>query len=120
MPIIISTLPSFSFTNDSFCCFLVLNLDISSIFIGHFANLSRKVLKCCSAKSVVGTKTTTCFEFIADIKAALSATSVLPNPTSPQTNLSIGLGASISFITLSIASSWSGVSSKGNSSMKDS
>ena len=40
------------------------------------------------------------------------ATSVLPNPTSPQTRRSIGTGASMSAFTSTIAFSWSGVSSK--------
>ena len=50
-----------------------------------------KVLKCWRASSVVGTTTATCLPLIAATKAARSATSVLPKPTSPQTSRSIGL-----------------------------
>ena len=45
-------------------------------------------------------------------KAARSATSVLPKPTSPQTSRSIGCGETMSWITAWIAACWSGVSSK--------
>ena len=45
---------------------------------------SLKVLKCWRDSSVVGTTTATCLPFIAAMKAARSATSVLPKPTSPQ------------------------------------
>ena len=49
-----------------------------------------KVRKCWRASSVVGTTTATCSPAIAATKAARSATSVLPKPTSPQTSRSIG------------------------------
>ena len=52
----------------------------------------------------VGTKITTCLLFIAATKVALNATSVLPKPTSPHINLSIGRMDSISFMTCSMAS----------------
>ncbi len=51
---------------------------------------------------------------IAATKAARSATSVLPKPTSPQTTRSIALPEARSAITASIACNWSGVSSNGN------
>ena len=60
---------------------------------------------------VVGTKMATCLPSIAALKAALTATSVLPKPTSPQTSLSMGAGASISFLTSAMALAWSIVSS---------
>ena len=44
------------------------------------------------------------------------ATSVLPKPTSPHTNLSIGLSLSISHFTWVVALVWSGVRSYGNES----
>ena len=53
----------------------------------------------------------TCSPAIAATKAARSATSVLPKPTSPQTSRSIGLPAPRSAITSAIARSWSSVSS---------
>src|SRR5207249_4353859 len=45
------------------------------------------------------------------LKAARSATSVLPYPTSPATRRSIGRPASMSCLASSIALSWSAVSS---------
>ena len=53
----------------------------------------------------------TCMPDMAATKAARSATSVLPKPTSPQTSRSIGLPDSRSASTSSIARSWSSVSS---------
>ena len=44
------------------------------------------------------------------------ATSVLPKPTSPHTRRSIGIGASMSAFTSTIALSWSGVSRYGKAS----
>ena len=65
---------------------------------------------------VVGTKYTTCFPSWIALNAARRAISVFPYPTSPQTKRSIILRLSISFFVASIASSWSSVSSCGNSS----
>ena len=50
-----------------------------------------KVLKCWRDSSVVGTTTATCWPDMATAKAARSATSVLPKPTSPQTSRSMTL-----------------------------
>ena len=58
-----------------------------------------KVLACWRANSVVGTTTATCLPFIATAKAARSATSVLPKPTSPQIRRSIGRPAPSSLST---------------------
>ncbi|OQA84529.1 MAG: hypothetical protein BWY27_01494 [Bacteroidetes bacterium ADurb.Bin234] len=60
---------------------------------------------------VVGTNTATCLLSQTALKEARMATSVLPNPTSPQISLSIGKPASISFLTSLVAFNWSGVSS---------
>jgi hypothetical protein len=46
----------------------------------------------------------------AALNAALTATSVLPNPTSPQTSRSVGCGLCMSALTAAMAASWSGVS----------
>ena len=81
---------------------------------GQPANRSEKVRKCCLASNVVGAMTATCMPLIAAIKAARRATSVLPNPTSPQTSRSIGRPEVKSSRTSSIACSWSSVSSYGN------
>ena len=51
-----------------------------------------------------------------DLERARTAISVLPNPTSPQINRSIGRGRSRSALTSSIAVTWSPVSSCGNAS----
>ena len=52
---------------------------------------------------VVGTNIAACLPSTQDLNAARIATSVLPNPTSPQTNRSIGDGLSISFLTSAVA-----------------
>ena len=57
---------------------------------GSRGSARAKVLMCWRASSVVGTTTATCLPFIAATKAARSATSVLPKPTSPQISRSIG------------------------------
>ena len=69
------------------------------------------VLKCWKASTVVGTKTATCLLLSIALKAALIAISVLPNPTSPHINLSIGWRLSISFLIATVDFIWSGVSS---------
>ena len=78
---------------------------------GSPAKRCEKVLKCWRASSVVGTTTATCNPSSAATKAARSATSVLPKPTSPQISRSIGLPADRSSMTMSIAVCWSSVSS---------
>ena len=52
---------------------------------------------------VVGTKIAACLPSQQDLNAALMATSVFPNPTSPQTNRSIGASFSMSRFTSSVA-----------------
>jgi hypothetical protein len=52
---------------------------------------------------VVGTTTATCLPFMAATKAARSATSVLPKPTSPQISRSIGRPEASSLTVVSIA-----------------
>ena len=73
-----------------------------STLIGQFKKRSLKVSKCCRARRVVGTRIATWKPLIEAVKAALSATSVLPKPTSPQTNLSIDLLEAISLRTSSM------------------
>ena len=68
----------------------VTSRDACPILIGKPRKRSVKVLVCWRAKSVVGTTTATCLPFMAATKAARSATSVLPKPTSPQISRSIG------------------------------
>ena len=65
---------------------------------------------CCCASKVVGTNTATCLPLCTALKAARTATSVLPKPTSPQIILSIELPDSMSDLTASTASNWSRVS----------
>ena len=71
---------------------------------------SVKVAKCWRASSVVGTTTATWKPASAAAKAALSATSVLPKPTSPHTSRSIGLPAARSSMTVAMLAVWSSVS----------
>ena len=66
---------------------------------------SENVLKCCRERIVVGATIATCLPLIATAKAARKATSVFPNPTSPQMRRSIGLPLRRSPKTSSIA--WS-------------
>ena len=68
---------------------------------------------CCRASSVVGTTTATWEPDMAATKAARSATSVLPKPTSPQIRRSIGRPAAMSSSTSAMARAWSSVSAKG-------
>ena len=110
VPITISTPPSFNFFTTSSWYFLLLNLFSISTFIGNSAILSLNSSYCCCANTVVGTKYATCLWSITALKAALIATSVFPYPTSPQSNLSIGLWFSMSFFTSSIHLNWSSVS----------
>src|SRR5438477_32096 len=62
---------------------------------------------------VVGTSMATCLPLCTALKAARSASSVLPKPTSPQSSRSIGFSDSMSDLISASAVSWSGVSSKG-------
>src|SRR5208282_4574034 len=73
---------------------------------------SRKTFVCWRASSVVGTTIAVCLLLIAAAKAARSATSVLPKPTSPQMSRSIGRPAARSSSVASIALAWSGVRSE--------
>ena len=77
--------------------------DICAMWTGRPAKRARNVLKCWRASSVVGTTTATCLPLIAAAKAARSATSVLPKPTSPQTSRSIGRPVPRSSSTASMA-----------------
>ena len=61
---------------------------------------------------MVGTSTATCLPLDAATNAARNATSVLPKPTSPHTNLSIGRGERKSAMVDKMALAWSAVSSK--------
>ena len=71
---------------------------------------SVKVAKCWRASSVVGTTTATWKPSSAATKAARSATSVLPKPTSPHTSRSMGLPEARSASTASMLVAWSSVS----------
>src|SRR3972149_3117245 len=90
VPITMSTLPSASAASVVPTCCCERKRDSSAILTGQSAKRSVKVLKCCSAKSVVGTSTATCLPSLTAMNAARSATSVLPKPTSPQISRSIG------------------------------
>ena len=79
MPMTMSTLPVGGFGDDVARCSLSLRKRESiSTRTGKPASRSRKVLKCCCARTVVGTSTATCLPSITALKAARTATSVLP------------------------------------------
>ena len=91
VPITIDNFPLLrSFLIFNLSMFLVI-LDKLLILISKSLNLSSNVLKCCSTNIVVGATIATCLPEDATTKDALIATSVFPNPTSPQINLSINL-----------------------------
>src|SRR5690606_3352720 len=69
---------------------------------------------CCWARRVVGARIATCLPAWTALKVARIATSVLPNPTSPNTRRSITASLSMSALTSWMAVSWSAVSSNGN------
>ena len=110
VPITTSTSPSFNFLMTSSCSFLVLNLFSNSTLIANSSILVLNSSYCWFASIVVGTKYATCFWSITALNAARIATSVFPYPTSPHSNLSIGLLDSISFFTSAIHLNWSSVS----------
>jgi hypothetical protein len=87
----------------------------SSTRTGYGANRSAKVWACWLASSVVGTSTAAWYPSCTALKAARTATSVLPKPTSPQTRRSIGWGSL--HVGLDVGDglrSWSSVSTNGN------
>ena len=94
----------------SFCSFWDRKRDINSTLTPKGLKRSEIVWKCCNARIVVGTTTATCFPEVTALNIPRIATSVLPNPTSPQISLSIGFSHSMSALTSVIAFIWSGVS----------
>jgi len=90
--------------------------EITSMRTGNPASRSRKVRRCCSESTVVGTSTATWYPSCTALNAARTAISVFPKPTSPQMMRSIGCPDSMSPFTAVSASTWSGVSSYGNAS----
>ena len=105
-----STLPSAKSFSTAFVSAGLRKRETISTRTGKSRKRSRKVFQCCCASTVVGTSISVCLPFSATANAARTATSVLPKPTSPQTSRSIGLGASRSSFTASIARCWSSVS----------
>lgn len=72
-----------------------------TLMLGYLENLSEITSKCCLAKTIVGARTIACFPAETTQKMARSATSVLPKPTSPQINLSIGFSLSVKSLSTS-------------------
>ena len=103
VPMTMSTLPSASSLSACVVSLAVLKRDSSAIFTGQSAKRSLKVWKCCSQSRVVGHSTATCLPPATAQKAARSATSVFPKPTSPQTRRSIGLPDFMSSMTAVMA-----------------
>ena len=90
VPITISIVPSLIPTIALATSLAERNRDSSTTLTGQSAKRSENVCACCSAKRVVGHKIATCLPFAMAKNVARKATSVLPNPTSPQTSRSIG------------------------------
>ena len=106
VPITMSTEPRAAPSKVSLICLGVRKRERTPIVTGKFAIRSTKLSKCCIAKTVVGTRTATCFRpSTTALKAARIATSVLPYPTSPQIRRSITLGELMSSLRLAIAAS---------------
>ena len=97
-----STLPAAMSPITTSCSSASTNRESIRTVTGNGANRSRNVRRCCSASSVVGTSTATCLPLMTALHAARTATSVLPNPTSPQSSRSMGTGSSMSRLTSSI------------------
>ena len=116
MPTTTSTVPSASPAIVCFASAASVNRDRPLTVTGNARIRSVKVCRCWVASSVVGTSTATCLPSCTALNAARTATSVLPNPTSPETTRSIGTARSMSALTSSIAESWSGVSVNGKAS----
>ena len=110
VPMTTSTFPAARSANTTLLSAAVLKRDRLSMRNGYARNRSRKVRSCCSASTVVGTNTATCRPLSTALNAARMATSVLPNPTSPQISRSMGRADCISRFTAAIAVSWSSVS----------
>ncbi len=115
VPTTISTVPASMPASAALISFCERKRLISATCTGHLAKRSLSVWQCCSASKVVGAKNATCLPPVMATKAARKATSVLPKPTSPQTNLSIGRGETMSCMTALMAACWSAVSSKPKS-----
>ncbi len=103
VPMTISTVPSVMPAKAWVVSLPEVNRDNSATLTGQSANRSAKVCACCSANKVVGQRIATCCPLATAKNAARNATSVLPNPTSPQTSRSIGLAADMSSITAVMA-----------------
>ena len=114
VPISTSTLPSLNSWSTRFTSAGGRKRDTISTRSGKSRYRSLNVVPCCWARIVVGTSISIWRPFTATVNAARTATSVLPNPTSPHTSRSIGRGASRSSLTTSMAGSWSSVSRYGN------
>ena len=114
VPMSTSTFPSLELREDARLVCPLRKRETISTRTGKSRYRSRNVFQCCSARIVVGQSTSVCRSLSATANAARTATSVLPKPTSPHTSRSIGLPASRSSFTASIACCWSSVSRYGN------
>ena len=76
------------------------------------------VAKCCSASVSVGAMKTACMSCSTARSIACSATTVLPEPTSPMSRRCIGRGEASSSSSVAIARAWSPVSANGSSSSR--
>ena len=116
-----ATVPTMIFISPSFICsmscilFLPVNPPVIRIL---FTWLSFRYLsmrwKCWAARISVGAIMAACALLATANKAAYSATTVLPDPTSPCKSRFIGSGLAISATISNIELFWSSVSRKGN------
>ena len=77
-------------------------LSSPTLISGYTEKRSEITSKCCFARTIVGARTIACFLAETTQKIARIATSVLPKPTSPQINLSIGVSCSVKSLSTSI------------------
>ena len=103
VPMTISTVPSLSPARVLFASAVETSRDSGRTFKGKPLKRAWKFLKCWRASRVVGAIMATWRPVIATTNAARSATSVLPNPTSPHTRRSIGRPRARSSITSAMA-----------------
>ena len=102
MPITRSIVPSFRPATTRSDSFFDWKRDSAATVTGKPAYRSENVSKCCWTSRVVGTRTATCLPSWIALKAARTATSVFPYPTSPQMRRSMGTVFIMSALTSSI------------------
>ena len=106
--------PFFNFSRSMPFCFFVRLLTSNPQRIPNGSNILLKLFMCCVASIVVGAITATWYPLFTALYAAIIATTVLPEPTSPCKSLFIGFSDSMSLSISSRTLSWAFVSLNGN------